>query len=142
MLSITISARTRELLTEFRSSTWTDFGSTQPNRSSEIIQVVGGEAHRVGGTERSAERLQVHGVPYFRDFHLEWGLPTWRYELGPITLEKQILMPHRQNSVHVHYSLVSGDVPVRLKLRLALDFRSHDASVPATTGLRIGVATR
>lgn len=101
---------------------------------SETIEVADGEFYRIGGTAWTAEGLRLHGVPYFRDFYLEWGLPTWRYELGGIAFEKRILLPHRENSVHVHYRLVSGDLPVHLKLRVALNFRPQDASVSRVDG--------
>jgi glycogen debranching enzyme len=62
------------------------------------------------------------------DFRLEDGLPVWRYEHEAFVLEKRIVMPHAQNTVHVIYQLRGG-------ARLALDFavvvhnRPHDAPV-------------
>jgi predicted glycogen debranching enzyme len=96
---------------------------------SETIQASDGETYRIGGTEWKADGLEVHGVQHIKDFCLEWGLPVWRYEMGGMTLEKRILVPHRQNSIQVQYRLLSGDVPVRLRLRVALNFRPHDALV-------------
>jgi predicted glycogen debranching enzyme len=63
------------------------------------------------------------------EFHLEAGLPVWRYELGAIALEKRIGMPHRQNSVHVTYRLLAAPGPVRLTLRPWINFRPHEAPV-------------
>ena len=37
------------------------------------------------------------------EFRLEVGLPVWRYDLGGVVVEKRLLMPHGQNTVHVHY---------------------------------------
>lgn len=103
---------------------------------SETIELIGGEAHRFGGTESVAGGLEVHGVAHFNDFCLEWGLPVWRYQVGDVGLEKRILMPHRQNSVHIRYRLLSDTPPVQLRLRLALNVRPHEAPVcrldPAT----------
>ncbi len=98
------------------------------NHLSETVHI-GGEAYHIGGTEAPAEGLEGYGIRYFKDFCLKWGLPTWRYEMGGIAVEKRILLPHKQNSVHVHYRLLSGDVPVRLNLRLAVNFRPHDDPV-------------
>ena len=36
-------------------------------------------------------------------------------------------MPHQQNSVHIHYRLVAGDQPLRLKLRPSVHFRQHES---------------
>ena len=49
-------------------------------------------------------------------FRLEGGLPVWRYECGRVALEKRLLMPHEQNTVHVLYSLLPGSEPAELTL--------------------------
>ena len=63
------------------------------------------------------------------EFRLEAGLPVWRYEVAGLVLEKRLLMPHRQNTVHIGYRLLSGKGKLRLGLRPAVHFRSHDAPV-------------
>src|SRR5207247_2107850 len=60
---------------------------------------------------------------------LESGLPIWRYEVGSLMLEKQLLLPHLQNTVHVIYRLVSGKDAVRLELRPSLYIRPHEGLV-------------
>ncbi len=40
------------------------------------------------------------------EFRLELGLPVWRIEVVGIVLEKRLLIPHLQNTVHVSYRLV------------------------------------
>ena len=67
------------------------------------------------------------------EFRLELGLPVWRFALGDIVIEKRVLMPYGQNTVHVTYRLVEGAGPARLTLRPAVQFRSYDAPVSATT---------
>ena len=39
------------------------------------------------------------------EFRLELGLPVWRYEVGGFVIEKRVVMPHGQNTVHVSYTL-------------------------------------
>ncbi len=63
------------------------------------------------------------------EFRLEAGLPVWRYEVAGFVLEKRLLMPYRQNTVHVTYRLLSGEGKLRIGLRPAIHFRSHDAPV-------------
>jgi predicted glycogen debranching enzyme len=99
------------------------------NHLSETIEVRGDESYRIGGAESLAAGLEMHGANHFVDFRLEWGLPVWRYRMADISIEKRVLMPYRQNSVHIYYKLLSGDVDVSLKLRLGLNFRPHDAPV-------------
>src|SRR5262249_23237262 len=99
------------------------------NHLSETIYLASGESHRLGGAEWASNGLEVYGVDHLKDFHLEWGLPVWRYEVGGITFEKRILVPDRQDSVFVHYHFLSGNALVRLRLRVALNIRPHDAPV-------------
>src|SRR5689334_5089215 len=65
----------------------------------------------------------------FSQFRLEAGLPVWLYELGGFALEKRLLLPYRQNTVHISYRLLAGPGKLRLGLRPAIHFRSHDAPV-------------
>lgn len=62
------------------------------------------------------------------DFWLDRGLPAWRYEAGAVVVEKRIVMPNRQNTVHVHYRLVSGP-NVRLTLFPFVHFRPHEGKL-------------
>src|SRR5947209_189843 len=59
------------------------------------------------------------------EFRLEAGLPVWRYEVAGFVLEKRLIMPYRQNTVHITYRLVSGSGRLRLGLRPAIHFRGH-----------------
>ena len=63
------------------------------------------------------------------EFRLEAGLPVWRYDVSGVVIEKRILMPHGQNTVHVLYELVGGADFARLDVTLAAHHRSHDAPV-------------
>jgi predicted glycogen debranching enzyme len=92
-------------------------------------------------------RLPTHGVLWLGDedevagpnaidrsnhlveFRLELGLPVWRYEIDGYAIEKRVLMPHGQNTVHLNYRLLSGDGPVRLTLRPSVQFRGYEAPV-------------
>jgi len=75
------------------------------------------------------------------EFRLEAGLPVWRYEVDGFVLEKRLILPYRQNTVHLTYILLSGKGKLRLGLRPAMHFRSHDARVsqPCSTYYRLSV---
>ncbi len=72
-------------------------------------------------------------------FVLEQGLPVWRYAAGSVLLEKRVLMPYLQNSVHLIYTLLDGQGPLHMKLRVAVHNRSHDDPVdtPPPDALRL-----
>ena len=88
----------------------------------------------VGG--RRVAQLTAHTaddaaqVP-LEEFRLEAGLPVWRYDVDGVVIEKRMIMPHGQNTVHVLYELVAGADFARLDVTLAAHHRSHDAPVGA-----------
>src|ERR1700680_966730 len=65
----------------------------------------------------------------FLDFTLNMGLPSWRYELDGLVIEKSIVVPSRQNIVHSTFRLLSDGRRVRLRLRPLIDFRPLEAPV-------------
>jgi predicted glycogen debranching enzyme len=82
-----------------------------------------GDEDEIAGPD-AADR---HG--HLAEFRLELGLPVWRYELPGAIVEKRIVMPYGQNTVHVGYWLVEGDGPLRLALRPSIQFREYEAAV-------------
>src|SRR5436305_1424711 len=63
------------------------------------------------------------------EFRLESGLPCWIYDLWGCIVEKRVLLPYQQNTVHVTYRYLHGSGAMRLGLRPGMDFRNHDAPV-------------
>jgi predicted glycogen debranching enzyme len=96
----------------------------------EELRLPDGRVVLLGGHE-SAARLELHGASHLTEFALEMGLPVWRFEVDGFVVEKRIVMPHFQNAVHVSYTLVAGDGPLRLRLRPSCQFRSHEDAVDA-----------
>src|SRR5437588_11840659 len=99
------------------------------NHLSELLRLRDGTTVLFGGEERAGGALDLHGADYLTEFRLDRGLPVWRYEVGGVAFEKRILLPHRQNTVHVNYHLLAGEGLVRLKLRPSVHFRPHEAPV-------------
>ncbi len=96
---------------------------------SELVRLPDGTVIRISGEEQLDGVLELHGMEYLTEFRLDAGLPVWRYEVGGFVIEKRIFLPHMQNTVYIHYCLISGDGTIRLKLRPSVHFRSHDAPV-------------
>jgi predicted glycogen debranching enzyme len=101
------------------------------NHLTEQVRLPDGSLTRFGGAERAAGSLDLHGACQLKEFHLDAGIPCWRYEVGGVVLERRVLLVHRQNTVHIHYRLADGDGPVRLWIQPLLHFRPHDAPVGA-----------
>jgi len=99
------------------------------NQLAEYLRLPDGTAIRLCGEECAAGSVELAGTEYLAEFRLEMGLPVWRYEIGDLVLEKHLIMPHLQNTVHVTYKLLSGERPVQLQLRPAIYFRLHEGLV-------------
>jgi predicted glycogen debranching enzyme len=99
------------------------------NHLAEHIRLPDGRKVALGGEERVGSSPELHGALYLREFRLEAGLPVWQFDLGGWIVEKRLLLPYHQNTVHIMYSLVGGDGTLRLDLRPSLHFRHHEAPV-------------
>jgi predicted glycogen debranching enzyme len=95
---------------------------------SEQVRVPDSSIVQISGESR-AELITDRGGA-LDDFWLELGLPVWRYRVHDHVIEKRILLPHFQNSVHVTYRLVEGE-RLGLRLRPLMNFRPHEARVDA-----------
>jgi len=99
------------------------------NHITEWIRLADQRTYRFGGTEWVNRELEMYGYEYLREFILEAGLPVWRYQAGGVSFEKRVLLPYKQNTVLIRYQLLSGDEPVRIMIRLAVNLRGHDEPV-------------
>ena len=106
------------------------FGRTMMfNHLIERLYLPDGLIVQLCGEECRPDAVTMPCADILTEFRLEMGLPVWRYEIGAVTLEKQLLMPHLQNTVHVTYRLLSGPEPARIELRPAIHFRPHEGRV-------------
>jgi len=101
------------------------------NHLLERVRLPGGRVTWLGDQDEVAGVNAVDRGHHLTEFRLELGLPVWRYELTGSVIEKRVVMPFGQNTVHVIYRLIEGDGPVRLTLRPSVQFRSYDAPVGA-----------
>jgi predicted glycogen debranching enzyme len=82
------------------------------------------------GIERADGTIaKVHEAGRFEGFTLAMGLPSWRYEIDGVTLEKSVVMPARHNIVHITFRSIGAERAVRLRLRPYVNFRRLEAPV-------------
>ena len=103
------------------------------NHLLERVRVRGGHPLWLGDEDEVAGPNAADREGHLTEFRLDRGLPVWRYAFNGVEIEKRILMPYGQNTVHVTYELVSGEGPVRLTLRPSVHFRSYEAAVDAAS---------
>ena len=101
------------------------------NHLLERVRVRGSAPLWLGDEDEVAGPNAADRTRHLAEFTLELGLPVWRYALGAVEIEKRVLMPHGQNTVHVSYRALSGEGPVRLTLRPSVHFRPYEAPVAA-----------
>ncbi len=63
------------------------------------------------------------------EVRLEAGLPVWEFQVGDVRIEKRVVMPHKQNTVHITYRLVEGPERVTLRLEPSFHFRGYEDPV-------------
>ncbi len=101
------------------------------NHLLERVRLPGAEPMWLGDEDEVAGPNAADRGGRLVEFKLELGLPVWRYQIEGVEIEKRIVMPHGQNTVHVTYRLLSGKGPVRLTLRPSVHFRPYEAAVDA-----------
>ena len=101
------------------------------NELGERIELPDGRSVQMSGEERAGDPVKLDAMERISEFRIEGGIPVWRYEIGGITIEKRLVLPHGQNTAFINYSLLSGDDSVRLVLRPSIHFRPHETPVSA-----------
>ncbi len=96
---------------------------------SEFLRFADESIVSLGAEERAGGQLDLRGADYLREFRLENGLPIWTYEVRGFVVEKRIILPHLQNTVHVSYRITGAGQLPRLELRPAFQFRHHESAV-------------
>ncbi|MFZ3376594.1 MAG: amylo-alpha-1,6-glucosidase [Chthoniobacterales bacterium] len=98
---------------------------------SEFLRFSDPDVVSLGAEERAGGQLDLKSADYLSEFRLEDGLPVWTYRVREVVVEKRVLLPHLQNTVHISYKVISKGLPPRLELRPAFHFRHHEAPVDA-----------
>ncbi len=95
----------------------------------EELLLADGAVAVLSGEEQYGTLLELQVAHYLTEFRLENGLPAWTFCVKDLVIEKRLVLPHMQNTVHVIYRLVAGTDQVRLRLRPSVHFRPHDAPI-------------
>jgi predicted glycogen debranching enzyme len=99
------------------------------NHLLERVRLPGKGVIWLGDQDEVAGPNAADRTDYLVEFRLELGLPVWLYRVEGFAIEKRILMPHAQNTVHLTYRVVEGDGTVRFNLRPSVHYRGYEASV-------------
>ncbi len=103
------------------------------NKVSERVHLSDGSTIRLDGEDHIDKSLNLYDAKYLTGFRLEMGLPVWRYEIEGTILEKRVLLPYKQNTVYITYTMLAGDGKIRLELHPAVQFRPHEGRLDVKT---------
>ena len=99
------------------------------NHVLERVRLPGKGVVWLGDEDEVAGPNAADRTEHLAEFRLELGLPVWLYRVDGFTIEKRIVMPHEQNTVHVTYRVLEGTGTVRFNLRPSVHFRGYEGAV-------------
>src|SRR5215472_6081462 len=79
----------------------------------------------------SSGAVEPKGYLNIESFRLEGTIPVWRFALGDALLEKRIWMRQGENTTYVQYSVLRRSGPLRLALRVLVNYRDFHSSTHA-----------
>ncbi|MGI8424270.1 MAG: glycogen debranching enzyme N-terminal domain-containing protein, partial [Chloroflexota bacterium] len=93
--------------------------------------VLDGAEYQLSANEFEDGTIAPRGFDHLADFRLDDGNPVWRYETGPVTLEKRVWMEHGHSATCVSYRLEApAGTQATLRLVPLCSFRDfHHESV-------------
>ena len=105
----TVSARLRVATTAYFAALPAPLGRmVMWSHVSEFLHFGEEDVVSLGAEERAGGQLDLHSADYLTEFRLEDGLPIWTYRVRDLVIEKGILLPYLQNTVHISYRIVEG----------------------------------
>ena len=84
-----------------------------------------GAIYALSTHEFSDGTLAPHGYLHLESFHLDAGLPVWRYAFADVLLEKRLLMEPGRNTTHVHFRIRRAATAVDLELLPLCTYRDY-----------------
>jgi predicted glycogen debranching enzyme len=104
--------------------------ATMLNHLEECLFIPGHKVVPFGGTE-PGDFEDAKAPNYLTEFRLENHMPIWRYDVQGMQIEKRLVMPYLQNTVHVTFTLLTPHEGVYLELRPSVHFRPFESNVSA-----------
>lgn len=103
--------------------------SLQPPADRHLILSKLDETAEIGDRQYDLHAFSAGGVIKKGYYHLQRfiydGLPTYIYGIGDTTIRKTVCMVYGENSVIVHYRILSGRKGLKLRLTPLVNFRDH-----------------
>ncbi|MGC9667336.1 amylo-alpha-1,6-glucosidase [Planosporangium sp. 12N6] len=80
-----------------------------------VITLPSGTVIRLGTHEWASGAVEPQGYRFLESFTLVDGLPTWRWRIGDVVVERELAMVHGSPSLAVVHRLVAGEATLTLE---------------------------
>ena len=101
-----------------------------------VLRSAGGGEVRLGTHEWASGAIGPEGYRHLESFELRDGLPTWRWRIGGVVLERTLALQHGRPALAVVHRLVSGG-PVELRLDALCTWRDAHGERHASDDLGV-----
>lgn len=91
----------------------------------------GGRTFSLGANRWVGGAIEPKGYEFIQRFHLEGATPVWTFACADALLEKRIWMEQGANTTYVTYKLVRASHPLRLALKVLVNYRDFHSSTRA-----------
>jgi predicted glycogen debranching enzyme len=90
-----------------------------------------GQSNPLSTNRWSGGAVDPQGYRYLERFRLEGTTPVWTFACADALLEKRVWMQQGANTTYVRYDLVRGSLPLKLILKVLVNYRDYHASTHA-----------
>jgi predicted glycogen debranching enzyme len=87
------------------------------------VLVIGDRRWRLATNEWAGGAVDPAGHELMQSFELRSGVPTWRWQIGDVVLERELAMARGRPAVGITYRLVRAPTAVRLELSALCTWR-------------------
>src|SRR5579859_4036594 len=95
------------------------------------IAEYGEKTFSLGANRWVGGAIDPKGYEFIQRFHLEGATPVWTFACADALLEKRIWMEQGANTTYVTYKLVRASHPLRLALKVLVNYRDFHSSTRA-----------
>lgn len=95
------------------------------------IAEYGEKTFSLGANRWVGGAIDPKGYEFIQRFHLEDGTPVWTFACADALLEKRIWMEQGANTTYVTYKLVRASHPLRLALKVLVNYRDFHSGTRA-----------
>jgi predicted glycogen debranching enzyme len=97
----------------------------------EEIASYNGQAYSLSANRWAGGAIEPQGYRFLDRFRLEGTMPVWTFACADALLEKRVWMEHGANTTYVRYELVRAGGPMRLTVKVLVNYRDFHATTHA-----------